>query len=32
MMKTDSLDMRKVITNLMVRWKMAMVDGVERIV
>jgi hypothetical protein len=32
MMKTDSLDMRKVITNLMVCWKTVMVDGAERIV
>jgi hypothetical protein len=32
MMQTDSLEMRKTVTNLMVRWKTTMVDGAERIV
>jgi hypothetical protein len=32
MMQKDSLEMRKTVTNLMVRWKTAMVDGAERIV
>jgi hypothetical protein len=32
MMQTDSLEMRKNVTNLMVRWKTAVVDGAERIV
>jgi hypothetical protein len=32
MMQTDSLEMRKTVTNLMMRWKTAVVDGAERII